>query len=387
MNNSNQPGTTLRCKNMMYTQQLKYLPLGDIDTLELTIANLPKLKDYALIVHDKDIENGIAVEPHVHAMMRFDEAQRINTIAKNLQDNPQQVVYWKGDSTNGFSYLIHATEHSRHKHQYDVSEVHASFDYPKMMLDVAQKIESKYRKASINNLLDAMLRGEINKTQLESMLTGSQYADNKRRIDTVYNKRLEVLAKSYKEYMKKNNISTTVVWIYGPAGTGKTKLAKAYAEKKGNPYFISGSTRDIFQNYEGQSTIILDELRSNSFGCYADLLRILDPYGEDKMAPARYYDKQLACDLIIITCPYSPHQFFSEMNINNTMIDTFNQLERRLSIIIHMADKTISMTRFNYLTREYEDILYSVRPNPYSAWNSQPSSVLNIYTLYDDIIS
>ena len=117
MNNSNQPGTTLRCKNMMYTQQLKYLPLGDIDTLELTIANLPKLKDYALIVHDKDIENGIAVEPHVHAMMRFDEAQRINTIAKNLQDNPQQVVYWKGDSTNGFSYLIHATEHSRHKHQ------------------------------------------------------------------------------------------------------------------------------------------------------------------------------------------------------------------------------------------------------------------------------
>lgn len=52
-----------------------------------------------------------------------------------------------------------------------------------------------------------------------------------------------------------------VIWLTGPAGTGKTSLAKEYAKKKGQPYFIAGSSRDIFQGYAGEHTLILDELR------------------------------------------------------------------------------------------------------------------------------
>lgn len=47
------------------------------------------------------------------------------------------------------------------------------------------------------------------------------------------------------------------VWIFGPAGTGKSTLAKLYAKRKGEPFFVSGSTRDIFQGYEGKHTVIL----------------------------------------------------------------------------------------------------------------------------------
>ena len=43
------------------------------------------------------------------------------------------------------------------------------------------------------------------------------------------------------------------VWIFGPAGTGKSTLAKLYAKRKGEPFFVSGSTRDIFQGYEAST--------------------------------------------------------------------------------------------------------------------------------------
>ena len=78
------------------------------------------------------------------------------------------------------------------------------------------------------------------------------------------------------------------VWIFGPAGTGKSTLAKLYAKRKGEPFFVSGSTRDIFQGYEGKHTVILDELRPSSIP-YADLLRITDPYAmeHEVMAPSR----------------------------------------------------------------------------------------------------
>lgn len=52
-----------------------------------------------------------------------------------------------------------------------------------------------------------------------------------------------------------------VIWIYGPAGTGRTWLAKEYAAKANQPFYISGSSRDIFQTYAGEHTLIMDEFR------------------------------------------------------------------------------------------------------------------------------
>lgn len=385
MSNTKKTGSaSVRCKNAMYTQQLKHLPLKDIDTLEQTIQKLNSIKDYALIVHDKDIENGKAVEPHVHVMMNFANAVSITKIAKDLQDQPQYVVKWNGDSNNGYSYLIHSTEHSRHKYQYDVSQVRANFDYPKKMLAIAKKVEKQYKKVAINQQLDALLRGDITKAQLEDMLTGSQYADNKRRIDAVYHKRLENMAKEHKEYMKLNNISSKVIWIYGNAGTGKTKLAKEYAGKKSKNYFVSGSSRDIFQAYEGQSTIILDELRPYSI-LYEDLLKLLDPFGTDKMGASRYFDKHIVADLIIITSPYNPYNFYDKMPID-AEVDSFGQLLRRLSLVIHMMPTTISKTFYVPHIKLFQDDLSTVRTNPYSAWNNQQSAQLDVNSLYDDIV-
>ena len=61
------------------------------------------------------------------------------------------------------------------------------------------------------------------------------------------------------------------VVLLGHGGCGKTSLAKEYAQKKDQPYFISGSTRGVFQGYNGEHTLILDELRPGVI-TYADLL-------------------------------------------------------------------------------------------------------------------
>lgn len=69
----------------------------------------------------------------------------------------------------------------------------------------------------------------------------------------------------------------------------------------------------------------------------AILLRILDPHGIDNrvMAPCRYSDKPLACDLIIITTPYMPSEFYGVQFpavLGPNVIDSLDQLARRISL-------------------------------------------------------
>ena len=166
-------------------------------------------------------------------------------------------------------------------------------------------------------------------------------------------------------------------------GTGKTSLAREYAEKKGQPYYITGSSRDIFQSYNGEHTIIMDELRPRVIE-YADLLRITDPHGIDTqvMAPARYTDKPLACDLIIITSPYSPSDFHRETFRGGAVdMDGFDQLQRRIALAIYMDSNLIYAVKYNAIWNQYMVIPNSARLNPYSQAARAASAVdpIDIY--------
>lgn len=305
-----------KSRTLMYTQQLSHLPFSDVDSLYEAIESRLGPKRYAGIIHDHDMkDNGSSVADHVHVMMSFSNPRSPSNVAKLLGDKPQSVEIWTGRAAekNGFSYLCHRTAGARGKFQYPLDAVRANFDYVKEMEGIEADVIRSTSHSNIKVLLDALLDGSIDREALISQLSGSEFARARKQIDDVYARRLQVQAAEWRKRMLEEGREITTIWIFGPPGAGKTSLAKKYAEERGTGYFVSGSTRDIFQGYAGQHTVILDELRPKSIG-YADLLRITDPHAleHEVMAPARYFDKALAVELIIVTSPYDPLQFYSE---------------------------------------------------------------------------
>lgn len=385
-------------QNMMYEQQMRFLPAGSKDKLVELIETKLRPKKYAVIIHDKDVKNdGTPAEPHIHAMLCFSNARSWANVAKILGDKPQQVQYWDNRVENGMSYLLHATKGAQSKCQYDPSEVSANFDFPAEYARITGEVEKakKQQDTKVPFLLDALYAGVMTKDEVEARLSGSQYARYHRQIDDVWNKRLQNLAAQWREDMMAQNKKIRTIWFYGDAGTGKTSMAREQAQKAKQEYYISGSSRDIFQTYKGQHTLILDELRPHVME-YQDLLRITDPFGlaEGVMAPSRYFDKPLACDLIFITSPYDPVTFYKkqlgvEYNpccSSAQMMDKFDQLLRRISVTIMMTQEHIYIAEYDVKYQRYIPVLTSERPNPYSS-TARPASVSNPMDLYESMFT
>lgn len=386
---------TIKAKNIMYEQQLKYLPTKDMDTFVSVIEKKLNFKKYAVIIHDKDVDaKGNLVEPHVHAMISLKNNCSLNSIAKKLGDKPQQLTAWRGDSTNGYAYLIHATTEAQSKYQYDPKDVRASkgFDYVAEMKRISAEIKEKHKvkATNIDGLLDSLYVGAITKKDLEERLTGSQYGKLKRQIEDVWNKYLQKSAEKWRKEMISQNKYVKVIWIDGIAGVGKTSLAKKYAKESGQEYFVSGSSKDIFQDYAGQHVAILDELRPNIMP-YHDLLRITDPYGieDGANAPSRYHDKAIACEVFIITSPYSPFDFYKECfrgQDPHTIVDSFEQLNRRIMLNISMDKDYIYAMEFDPASKLYDVIKGTKKKNPYSS-KKRPAPSVNAVALYDEMLS
>lgn len=380
---------TPKCKHMMYAQKIDHLPAGDMDMLHTLIEDKIKPERYAMILHDEEVDAmGQPTTPDVHVMMSFQNARSIQAIAKILGDKPQYIQAWSRNEDNGYAYLIHATKKAQieNKHQYDPKKVIANFDYPSYVIQIQAKVAqcAKKKDLTAKNLLDALYCGVITKEEVEQRLTGSQLAYYQRQIDVVWMGFLKKQAKEWRKEMIAQGKRVNVIWIYGRAGTGKTSLARRYAEKSGQSYYISGSSRDMFQTYAGEHTIILDELRPRVIE-YQDLLRILDPFSiyGGVMAPSRYSDKPLAADQIIVTSPYSPYRFYTAQfsDIGNKT-DSFGQLARRIALTIQMQQGSIDLVKYDENTRGYA--VEDTRPNLYSQ-QARQATQSSAVSLFDEV--
>ncbi|MFU2182296.1 Rep family protein [Streptococcus pluranimalium] len=360
-----------KCKNVMFVQQLRYLKASNLQEILTEISEKLTPKKFAGIIHDKDVnKDNNPVEPHVHIVLQFENARSITNLAKLIDQPPNCFEKWNGSINNAYSYLVHHTKSVLPKHLYDPKEVIANFDY----IELLEKIEgyvNKHQKINdttvINNYLDLLYEGEISKEEIEQKLTGSQYAKAKQKIESVYMKRLEISAEKWRQEMLVKNEPITVIWLFGKTGTGKTHLAKHYAEQFDSNYFITGSSRDPFQRYNMQHVVILDELRPHLFE-YSDLLKIFDPYNNQAMASSRYFDKPLVANVYIVTTPFSPNNFFYEISNQgrvNSYIDTASQLLRRIKIVAEVEEKQIVFYSFDSLKMTFTKDVNRVIENPF----------------------
>lgn len=336
----------IRTQALMFTQQLSYLP--KVSVFIEKVKQLNNLQRFAAIVHDKDTDkNGEPVKPHLHVMMEFSARIRPDSIAKKLSQKPQyfEVMSKRGQSleyavNNGFAYLIHATYQARKdkKHQYSIDDVIANFDYPTFIAEIQQQIQN-----SPKNILNDLNKGNISKYEAIKRLQSCGGLIVQRylpAIDKIIEARNIIKQEKWIRNKEKTHEPIRIIWIFGPAGVGKTEFAKHIALKTSNDetFDFTGSTKDLFQNTGTAPSLIIDEIRPKDIK-FNDLLKITDPYNYRKFAPSRYHDKAIIANTIIFTSPYSPIQFFEKYKLDNN--DSFNQLQRRITAVIQITDKQI----------------------------------------------
>lgn len=130
------------------------------------------------------------------------------------------------------------------------------------------------------------------------------------------------------------------IWIFGATGTGKSRLAAAYAEKvAGSDYFIhQPGNLKWWDGYCGQRVVIINDLRRADVfqaGGLNYLLNITDRY--ELAVEVKGGSVAGNWDVCIITCPVSPDVEFTYQKEGGPELDEHvGQLIRRLSHIIEL---------------------------------------------------
>ncbi|MCT0042178.1 replication initiation protein [Weissella confusa] len=313
-------------RNFMVVQQLAHLPF-DVATIPTLMARL-NAKNFAFIIHDQDInEDGSPVEPHVHIAIQFSNARHVSAVAKDLGIQPQYVQIWDSRINNAWSYLVHETAYATEKKLYSPSDVVASFDYVTKLNGIRNGSNGNEFQEALRDFAD----GAITKSELQKRVDVITYAKNKKLIEDVHHTLME---RKHIEWLENHDPSQPIkfYWLYGKAGAGKSLMADALTN--GLDVAKLGASNDYFQDYLGETIIVLNELRPNDIP-WPDLLRLTDPWQFEKSASRRYRNVPVNMEMLIITTPYNPYDFYNRTKIADRGVDTVQQLLRRIDKLVY----------------------------------------------------
>lgn len=373
---------TMKGRIVMYTQLLatimNNLGISTIKELEAYIRKnicMHAGDEFAIILHDKDISSLDATQlakAHIHIAFKFVNVRSLMALIKKLNDyradgspNLQTLTLFKGNPNNMYSYLVHRTRRAADKYQYDPSDVLANFDFAKRLQIITQQVINA--EAGSNDNLDLILEGLKERTltveDVEEMLPARVYARNISAINTVAGLANRLEARAWRARREANKEFTRVIWIWGAAGTGKSSFAKEMAYSLDANYYLAIAEEGMWDEYQAyQHVALIDECRPSMFKSYREVLTTFDNHQSRNSIHARYYNRELALDTIIITSVYSPFEFYNLIQPSNQLVDEFHQLERRISRCIHTEPDFIFMSQYYSVNRRYiNDTRYFIK--------------------------
>nr|QKV51218.1 putative replication associated protein [Crucivirus sp.] len=120
----------------------------------------------------------------------------------------------------------------------------------------------------------------------------------------------------------KRTWKTTVIWLYGSAGRGKSHIAKALIGD--DDCWKSSAKLDYWQQYQGQETVWFDEFRGDKC-TFTALLEIMDstPYEVN----IKHGSHQLLARRLIVTSPMHPDKIYP------SCAENVNQMLRRIDVL------------------------------------------------------
>lgn len=122
---------------------------------------------------------------------------------------------------------------------------------------------------------------------------------------------------------QRRNWKTTIFWLYGATGTGKSR----WAHEQDPEAYIKEPTTKWWDGYDGEATVIIDDARRDMC-TFAYMLRLFDRY------PLPIETKGGTCQFlartIYFTSPFHPRQFWE-----GRCTEDLKQLLRRIEHIRH----------------------------------------------------
>lgn len=128
----------------------------------------------------------------------------------------------------------------------------------------------------------------------------------------------------------KRDWKTSVIWLFGPPGRGKSHIAKALIDANDDAEAWKSSAKlDYWQQYQGHETVWFDEFRGDKC-TFTALLEIMDntPYEVN----IKYGSAQLLAKRLIVTSPMHPSKIYP------SCAENINQLLRRIDVLWNIDD-------------------------------------------------
>lgn len=342
----------------------------DCEHLPDIIKKFEYIEKWAYCLHDMDNQ-----KPHYHIMIQTFFPKDSTAISKDFGVDENKVEKPKSTKkTHKYDdmllYLIH--RNALEKHQYDVESVVASFDYKAFIEKYANKEKKQNRK---NEIVEMIKSGLIREYNLGEFISATEYVAYATAIKSAF------------AYREKTNISTVrdmqVIYIHGSSGTGKTSLAKYFADKRKLDYFVSSSSNDMFYGYGGQPCVILDDVRG-SLMQFSDWLKLLDN-NVNSTIKARYNNKNLSeCKLMILTTTQSIEEFYRDIFDNHA--ESIVQIKRRCTVHVFVDADCYYVSQWDKLHNCYtEEKSFKNRIfEEYVKKNTQNMTALQILGIEDE---